>query len=64
MTGSDEVWFPDAFAGPMAELLVGIEEGVEPRHSGRDNLETLALCTAVFTAATEHRPTTVHEFLS
>ena len=58
------VWFPDAFAGPMAELLCAIEDGREPTHSGRDNLETLALCTAVFTAATEHRVTTVQEFLS
>jgi len=40
------VWFPDAFAGPMADLLRALEEGGEPEISGRDNLETLALCEA------------------
>ena len=50
-----EVWFPDAFAGTMAQLLCAIEDGREPAISGRDNLETIALCEAVFTAAREHR---------
>ena len=59
----DEVWFPDAFAGPMANLLCAIEDGTEPDASGRDNIETIALCAAVFAAATEHRVTTVAEFL-
>jgi predicted dehydrogenase len=58
-----EVWFPDAFVGTMAQLLVAVEEGTEPEISGRDNLETIALCQAVFTAAREHRLTTVREFL-
>lgn len=43
----NEVWFPDAFAGTMAQLLCAIEEGAEPEISGRDNLETIALCEAV-----------------
>ena len=51
----DDVWFPDAFVGTMAQLLVAVEDGTEPEISGRDNLETIALCEAVFTAATEHR---------
>lgn len=51
----DDVWFPDAFAGTMAQLLVAVEGGTEPEISGRDNLETVALCEAVFSAATEHR---------
>jgi predicted dehydrogenase len=50
-----EVWFPDAFVGTMAQLLVAIEEGMEPEISGKDNLETIALCEAVFAAAKEHR---------
>lgn len=58
-----EVWFPDAFVGTMAQLLCAIEDGTEPEISGRDNLETIALCEAVFTAAREHRVTTVREFL-
>ena len=26
----DEVWFPDAFVGTMAQLLVAVEDGSEP----------------------------------
>jgi hypothetical protein len=59
----NEVWFPDAFVGTMAQLLVALEDEAEPEISGRDNLETVALCQAVFTAAREHRVTTVREFL-
>ncbi len=51
----DDVWFPDAFVGTMAQLLVAVEDGTEPEISARDNLETIALCEAVFAAATEHR---------
>lgn len=58
-----EVWFPDAFVGTMAQLLCAIEDGTEPEISGRDNLETIALCTAVRAGAKEHRITTVKEFL-
>ncbi len=58
-----EVWFPDAFAGTMAQLLCAVEEGTEPEIGGRDNLETIALCEAVYAAAKEHRVTTVREFL-
>jgi predicted dehydrogenase len=59
-----EVWFPDAFVGTMAQLLCALEEGTEPEISGRDNLETIALCEAVYTAGQEHRVTTVKEFLA
>jgi predicted dehydrogenase len=59
----DEVWFPDAFVGTMAQLLCAIEDGTEPEIGGRDNVETIALCSAVVAAATEHRVTTVKEFL-
>jgi predicted dehydrogenase len=52
-----EAWFPDAFAGPMAGLLLALETGDEPDISGRDNLRTLALCEAVLRGATEHRVT-------
>jgi len=57
-----EVWFPDAFVGTMAQLLCALEEGGEPEISGRDNLETIALCEAVCAAARDHRVTTVREF--
>jgi predicted dehydrogenase len=58
-----EVWFPDAFVGTMAQLLVALEDGTEPEISGRDNLETIALCEAVLAAGREHCVTTVTEFL-
>jgi predicted dehydrogenase len=54
-----EVWFPDAFVGPMAQLLCAVEDGTEPEISGRDNVQTVALCEAVFAAAREHRVVTV-----
>ncbi len=59
-----EAWFPEAFIGTMAQLLCAVEDGTEPEISGRDNLETIALCEAVLAAAHEHRVTTVREFLS
>ncbi len=53
-----EAWFPDAFAGTMAGLLRAIEADAEPDISGRDHLQTLALCDAVLSAAREHRVVT------
>jgi len=58
-----EVWFPDAFVGTMAQLLCALEDGTEAEISGRDNLQTIALCEAVFAAAQEHRVTSVSDFL-
>jgi predicted dehydrogenase len=58
----EEVWFPDAFVGTMAQMLRALEDGTEPEISGRDNLETVALCEAVYASAREHRVTTVQEF--
>jgi predicted dehydrogenase len=58
-----EVWFPDAFVGTMAQLLCALEDGTEPEISGRDNLETIALCEAVYAAAEEHRVTHLRDFL-
>jgi predicted dehydrogenase len=52
-----EAWFPDAFAGTMAGLLVALETGRKPDIAGRDNLRTIALCEAVLRAAREHRVT-------
>ena len=51
----DEVWFPDAFAGPMAELLCALEENRTPAVNGRDNLKPMALVDAAYRAAAEHR---------
>jgi predicted dehydrogenase len=40
-------WFPDAFAGPMADLMTAILEDREPLCSGAENLHTLALTLTV-----------------
>ena len=58
-----EVWFPDAFAGTMAQLLCALEDGTEPEISGRDNLDTIALCEAVLQSGQEHRVCRIKEFL-
>jgi predicted dehydrogenase len=59
-----EVWFPDAFAGPMADLLHALENGHEPNLSGRDNLRTMALIDACYRSAQEHRAVELAEILS
>ena len=51
----NEVWFPDAFIGPMAELLIALERGAEPSLNGMDNLKTMALVDACYRAANERR---------
>ena len=51
----NEVWFPDAFAGPMAELLVALENETEPAMSGQDNLSTMELVDACYESAAHHR---------
>jgi predicted dehydrogenase len=59
LTGS---WFPDAFAGTMAQLLVAIERGSEPAVGGRDNLKTMALVDAAYRSAADHRVVELREF--
>ena len=49
-----ESWFPDAFIGTMAELLVALESGTSPSMSGRDNLKTMALVDAAYASAKSH----------
>lgn len=51
----NEVWFPDAFVGPMAQLLCALEDGTMPEISGEDNLKTMALVDACYLSAREHR---------
>ncbi len=56
-----EVWFPDAFTGTMAQLLVALEEGSEPEIGGQDNLKTMALVEACYLSAEEHRAVKISE---
>ena len=48
-------WFPDAFAGTMGQLLVGLENGTEPEIGGRDNLRTMALVDAAYQSVEQKR---------
>jgi hypothetical protein len=50
-----ESWFPDAFIGTMAQLLIALESGGEPEISGRDNLRTMALVEAAYLSAAQSR---------
>jgi hypothetical protein len=60
----DEVWFPDAFSGPMGELLLALEERRQPSISGEDNLRTMALVEACYASAREHRAVEPEEVTS
>lgn len=59
-----ETWFPDAFVGPMAQLMVAIEENKEPEISGKDNLNTMALVDACYLSYQEHRAVEIDEVLN
>ena len=59
----DEVWFPDAFVGPMAMLLCAVESGDVPEISGEDNLNTMALIDACYKSAKEHRAVEIAEVM-
>jgi predicted dehydrogenase len=50
-----ERWIPDAFAGPMGDLLSAVEAGREPSTSGRDNLATLRVVEAAYLSASAGR---------
>ena len=57
----NKVWFPDAFVGPMAQLLCAVEEGLPLEISGEDNLLTMALVDACYQSAREHRAVEITE---
>ncbi|NQV22811.1 MAG: Gfo/Idh/MocA family oxidoreductase [Rhodopirellula sp.] len=56
-----DVWFPDAFVGPMAQLLVALETNTEPEISGQENLGTMALVEACYRSVAEHRAVEIAE---
>jgi len=51
-------WFPDGFRGTLGELLCAIEEDREPGNSARNNLASLALCSAALQSADTTLPVT------
>jgi len=56
-----EVWFPDAFAGTMGELLEAVATGGQPPTSVADNLDTMALLEACYRSIQLHRPVAIAE---
>ena len=56
-----ESWFPDAFIGTMAQLLLALERDLAPALSGRDHLKTMALVEAACLSATERRAVSLEE---
>lgn len=56
-----EAWFPDAFVGPMAELLRDLEGSAPAVATGDDNLLTMAVVDAAYRSAREHRAVDVTE---
>jgi len=59
-----EVWFPDAFQGPMAALMDAITERREPEISGRANLATMAAVEAGYRSIDERRSVSLSEITS
>jgi len=59
----DTRWFPDAFLGPMTDLMDAVATGRAPITSGRDNLGTLALVLGAYRSAAERRSIQVEEVL-
>jgi predicted dehydrogenase len=56
-----EVWFPDAFEGPMADLMNAIACGKRPVTNGADNLGTMAIIEAGYQSIREHRAVKISE---
>ena len=50
-----ESWFPDAFIGTMADLLIALENNSQPTINGRDNLKTMDLVEAAYESAELHQ---------
>ena len=58
-----EAWFPDAFIGPMAELLRDLEGSEPATATGDDNLLTMALVDAAYRSAEESRAVEIAEIV-
>lgn len=46
-------WFPDAFAGSMLAFMTALEEGQPPPVTAEDNLQTVAMTTAMVVSSRE-----------
>ena len=59
----DTRWIPDAFLGPMGDLMDAIATGRQPVTSGRDNLGTIGVVMAAYRSAAERRSVRVDEIV-
>lgn len=58
-------WIPDAFAGPMSEVLAAVASGTERlTTSGRDNLRTLGLVLAAYDSVDRRTPLDVDDWFA
>ncbi|MFN0153644.1 MAG: Gfo/Idh/MocA family protein [Gaiella sp.] len=60
----DERWFPQAFAGTMAQVMEAIQTGSEPAVPGHDNLRTMALIEAAYRSVAQKRTVELAEITS
>lgn len=58
-----EVWFPDAFVGPMAEVMLCLEEERPSMLDAVDNLKTMALVDACYLSVRERRAVAPREIM-
>lgn len=56
-----DVWFPDAFQGPMSDLMGAISSHAEPKTNGVDNLKTMAVIEAGYRSLRERRTVAISE---
>lgn len=54
-------WMPDGFIGTMAGLFTAIDEDIEPKTSGKDNINTLKVIFACYKSAKEKRRVSLEE---
>lgn len=59
----DTCWFPDAFIGTMANLMVAIETGEQPEISAEDNVNTLACVEACYASIEKEKTVYLKEFI-
>jgi predicted dehydrogenase len=57
----DTKWLPDAFLGPMTDLMDAIATGRQPATAGRQMLPTLAIGEAAYLSAEERRSVRLSE---
>ena len=58
-----EVWFPDAFLGPMAQLMTALQTNSGPELDARDNLKTMALVDAAYKSLDTHAGVLVSDMM-